>query len=135
MDNFRILALLMIFLLLAGCGLSANVTEESDPYSDEASYSRNVSFESKDRFEEAQELELARDFTGAIAIYRNLYQNSPDPEVKARALLEWAHAEHSPINPDRDADAAAARLRLLLANYPDSSVAAEAEEDLATMGG
>ena len=55
--------------------------------------------------------------------------------MKARALLEWAHAEHSPINPDRDADAAAARLRLLLEDYPDSPFAAEAAKDLASMGG
>ena len=133
MEYFRILALLTISLSLAGCGLSASVSEESDPYSDEQSYSRSVSFESSDRFEEAQKLEMARDFAGAIAIYRNLYQNSPDDEVKARALLEWAHAEHSPINPDRDTDAAAARLRLLLERYPDSAVAAEAGDDLAAM--
>jgi hypothetical protein len=134
MDKFRVLALLAILQVLTGCGLSASVTEQSDPYSDEESYSRQVSFESQDRFEEAQKLELARDFTGAIAIYRNLFQSSPDYEVRARSLLDWAHAEHSPINPDRDPDAAAARLRLLLEDYPDSSVAAEAVADLATMG-
>jgi hypothetical protein len=113
MEQFRILALLTISLLLAGCGLSASVSEESDPYPDEQSYSRSVSFESMDRFEEAQRLEMARDFAGAIAIYRNLYQNSPD----------------------RDDDAAAARLRLLLERYPDSAFAAEAADDLAAMEG
>jgi outer membrane protein assembly factor BamD (BamD/ComL family) len=88
-----------------------------------------------DRFEEAQRLVMARDFAGAIAIYRNLYQNSPDDAVKARALLEWAQAEHSPVNPDRDADAAAARLKLLLERYPDSAFAAEAADDLAAIEG
>jgi hypothetical protein len=134
MENVRVLALLAILLLLAACGLSASVSEESDPYrSDGETYSRSVSFGSQDRFEEAQELIMARDFTGAIAIYRNLYQTSPDDEIKARALLEWAHAEHSPFNPDRDAGAAEARLELLLEDYPDSEVAAEASEDLAAM--
>ena len=134
MENVRVLALLAIFLFLAACGLSASVSEESDPYrSDGESYSRSVSFGSQDRFEEAQELIVARDFTGAIGIYRNLFQTSPDGEVRARALLEWAHAEHSPFNPDRDPDSAAARLRLLLEDYPDSEVAAEAAEDLAAM--
>jgi TolA-binding protein len=76
---------------------------------------------------------MARDFAGAIGIYRNLYQNSPDDEVRARALLEWAQAEHSPINPEHDADAAAARLSLLLERYPDSAVAVEAANDLAAM--
>ena len=134
MEQFRVLCLLAVFLVLAGCGLSASVSEESDPYSDEESYSRNVSFASQDRFEEAQELEMARDFDGAIAIYRNLYQNSPEDEVKARALLDWAHAEHSPFNPDRSADSAKARLQMLVEDYPDSAVAAEASEDLAAMG-
>ena len=58
MEKLRILALLTIFLMLASCGLSASVSEESDPYSDEQSYSRSVSFESTDRFEEAQKLEM-----------------------------------------------------------------------------
>ena len=135
MENVRVLALLAIFLFLAACGLSASVSEESDPYrSDEETYSRSVSFKSQDRFEEAQELVTGRDFTGAIAIYRNLYQTSTDDEVKARALLEWAHAQHSPFNPDRDPDAAEARLKLLLENYPDAEVAAEAADDLTAMG-
>ena len=135
MDNRRRLARLTILLLLAGCGLSANVSEESDPYSDDESYSRNVSFESTDRFEEAQKLERVRDFSGAVAIYRNLYQTSPDDELKARALLEWAQVERNAINPNRDRDASAARLRLLLERYPDSAVAAEARDDLAAIEG
>jgi outer membrane protein assembly factor BamD (BamD/ComL family) len=135
MENVRVLVLLAILLLLAACGLSASVSEESDPYrSDGETYSRSVSFGGQDRFEEAQELVMARDFSGAIAIYRNLYQTSPDNEVKARALLEWAHAEHSPFNPDRDPGAAEARLQLLLEDYPDSEVAPEAADDLAAMG-
>ena len=60
MEQFRILALLTISLLLAGCGLSASVSEESDPYSDEQSYSRSMSFESMDRFEEAHMRDRAR---------------------------------------------------------------------------
>jgi len=124
----------MLALILGGCGLSASVSEETDPYSGEESYSREVSFASKDNFERAQELEMARDFDGAIAIYSNIYRNHADDEVKARALLGWAHAEHSPFNPDRDADAAKTRLRMIVEDYPDTEAAAEAATELDSPG-
>jgi hypothetical protein len=124
-----ILAPVATLCLLVGCGgLSANVTEETDPYSEEESYSRSVSIGTRDLFEEADALEMRRDFEGAIAIYRNIYQTSPEDETKARALLEWARTERSAFNPDRDPDAAAARLRLLLDDYADTEVAPEAAE-------
>ena len=135
MDGMRAVFLAATFLLVAGCGLNATVSEESDPYRDEPEYSRQVSFSSLDRFEEAERLELARDFDGAIAIYRNLYQTAADPEVKARALLEWAEVERNAFNPDRDPDSAKARLELLLETYPDSEVAAEAADLLAETDG
>lgn len=121
---------IVLLVALAGCGIKETSTTESDPYRDreEQSYSSSVSFGSLDRFEQAQRLEQERDYPGAIAIYRSVYQNSPDDEVKARALLEWARVERSAFNPDRDPDSAKARLELLLENYPDSEVAAEAAE-------
>jgi outer membrane protein assembly factor BamD (BamD/ComL family) len=127
-------ALLAAVFCFTGC-LSASVKEETDPYRDEPEYSREVSFSSLDRFEEAQHLVQQRDFEAAIAIYRNLYQTSTSDEDKARALLEWAHAERSPFNPDRDPDAAKARLELLVETYPDSEFAVEAVEELDGMGG
>lgn len=123
-----LLALLVPLAFVAGCGLSATVREESDPYADEPDYSREVSFGALDNFEEAERLEMARDFEGAVAIYRNLYQTSADAELRARALLEWAEVERNVFNPDRDPDSAKARLEMLLEDYPDSEVAADAAD-------
>jgi predicted lipid-binding transport protein (Tim44 family) len=134
MTRIAFFILLAAAMALSGC-LSASVREETDPYRDEPEYSREVSFSSTDRFEDAQRLVQERDFEGAIAIYRNMYQTSPVDADKARALLEWAHAERSPFNPARDPDAARARLELLVETYPDSESAAEAAEELAGMGG
>jgi len=135
MSRILTLVLLATVIAIGGCGLSASVSEESDPYQDEPTYSREVSFGTQDRFEEAQRLEQASDFGGAVAIYRNLYQTAPDDEVKARALLEWAQCERNAINPDRDPDSAKARLELLLESYPDSDVAAEAADELSALAG
>ena len=135
MSRISTLVLLAVVVATGGCGLSASVSEESDPYRDETTYSREVSFGALDRFEEAQRLEQARDFEGAVAIYRNLYQTAPDDEVKARALLEWAQCERNAFNPDRDPGSAKARLELLLETYPDSEVAAEAADELSALAG
>lgn len=126
MNVLRALGLAPILFLVACSGIRADVREESDPYADEDDYTRSVEFGSQDLFDRADRLELERDFEGAIAIYRNLYQTSPDRETRARALLEWARCERSAFNPDRDTDAANARLRLLLETYPNSEVAPEA---------
>jgi hypothetical protein len=115
-----------LIFVLGSCGWSATVEESSDPYADEENYSHSVSFSGQDRMEEARKLAASRDFDGAIRIYESLYQSDPSEEIRARALLHWAEAEHSPFNPDRDPDAAQARLELLLEDYPDSEVAAEA---------
>ena len=130
----RTLVLLATLLALAGC-LNASVREETDPYRDEPEYSREVTFSTLDRFEEARRLEQAREFDAAIAIYRNLYQTAADDEVKARALLKWAQCERSPFNPARNPGAAKARLELLLESYPDSEVATEAADELAALDG
>ena len=89
MTRIAFFILLAAAMALSGC-LSASVREETDPYRDEPEYSREVSFSSTDRFEDAQRLVQERDFEAAIAIYRNVYQTSPVDEDKARALLEWA---------------------------------------------
>jgi hypothetical protein len=131
MNRRPVVFLFSLALLIGGCGWSATVEESSDPYSDEQDYSRSVSFSGQDRMEEARKLAASRDFDGAIRIFESLYRNDPSEEIRARALLHWAEAEHSPFNPDRDPDAAEARLELLLENYPDSEVAAEASTTLA----
>ena len=130
----RILLLLAAGLLLnSGCGSRAVTTQTYDEVDD--SWSQSTTFESEDDFQRAGRLVRERDFGGAIEIYRRLYRNAPETDTRARALLRWAEAEGSLLNPDRDLDQAIARLELLLEEFDDATVRQEAQERLERLRG
>ena len=138
----RTLALAALLAMIAGCGNKTVLTRTSqtrdDPIEGEVrSEGTAVSFEDQTRlrFDEAAALVRERDFDGAIAIYRNLYQHSPASEDRATALLRWASAEGHLLNPSKDLDAATARLELLLEEFPSSARANEARRELDRLRG
>ena len=133
----RTIALAVLLAMIVGCGNKTVLTRTSetreDPIEGEVrSEGTSVSFEDETRmrFDEAAAMVRGRDFDGAIAIYRNLYQHSPASEDRATALLRWAGAEGHLLNPTKDLDAATARLELLLEEFPTSGRANEARREL-----
>lgn len=138
----RTVALAVLLSMIVGCGNKAVLTHSSetreDPIEGETrSEGTSVSFEDETsvRFDAAAAMVRGRDFDGAIAIYRNLYQHSPASEDRATALLRWAGAEGHLLNPAKDLDAATARLELLLEEFPSSGRANEALRELDRLRG
>lgn len=129
----RSAVLLFCVLFVAACGQRVSVEERLDPYGGddgEGETSRSATLAGEDTMQRAERLTREGDFGGAIDVYRNLYRHAPGAEAKAEALYEWARAEGHLLNPDRDVDAAVARLELLLEEFPDASIAFRAREEL-----
>lgn len=135
MMRFHALLLALLSLALVGtlgCGNRVDVETRTDPYGEdgEPSHSRSATLSSEDDLERAERLVREGDHAGAIAIYRKIYRSAPSSDDKALALYEWARAEGNLLNPDRDIDAAIARMELLLNEFPNAAVAFRAREEL-----
>ena len=139
----RTSCLLLALLLLAsipGCGTRPRVerTMGEDPIEGGETYSQSVSFEADDAeaaLRDAAALVRQREFGPAIIIHQRLYRDQAQPEsIRARALLRWAEAEGHLLNPDRNVDAAIARVELMLEEFPDSELRFEAEDTLERLG-
>jgi len=128
-------AILALLFLALGCGNRVDVETRTDPYGEdgEPSYSRSATVSDENDFERAERLVREGDHAGAITIYRDLYRRAPSKDDKALALYEWARVEGNLLNPDRNLDAAIARMELLLNEFPDAAVAFRAREELNRM--
>lgn len=130
----RTISFLILLLLVAACGNRVDVETRTDPYGDpetgEPTYSQSATLRTEDALERADRLQREGDFAGAIAVYRDVYRRDASSDDRATALYQWARAEGNLLNPDRDIDAAIARLELLLEQFPDATIAFRAREEL-----
>ena len=129
----RRIPILLPLLLLLACGNRVDVEERLDPSHDlegETDTSRSVTLRGEDALQRAERLAREGDYQAAVDAYRNLYRNASRSSTRALALYEWARVEGNLLNPDRDVDAAIARLELLLEEFPDAEVAFRAQEEL-----
>ena len=132
---FRPALLLLALGFAIGCGnrVETRTDFENEPGEVHDAVTQRTTLRSEGDLEKADRLVRESDYDGAIVIFRNLYRNAPDPDVRARSLYGWARAEGHLLNPKRDIDAAIARLELLLEEFPDSDVAFRAREEAARM--
>jgi len=125
-------------LALNSCGHRASVSrgysEGSDVEgNDSAEYSSDVEFGSavEMRFQDTEAHLREGRFEEAIRSAQSLFRDyGLDREKRAKALLLWAQAEGSALNPSRDVDSATARLELLIDEYAHTDVASEAQRTL-----
>ena len=132
MSHALLLVLLFVGTTVVGCGGRAEVGRRVDPDADDldGTVEQTTTLRAESLQEEAARLMRQSDYDGAIAIHRDLYRHGNRDEVRAEALYSWARAEGHLLNPERDVDAAIARLELLLEEFDHTEIAFRAREEL-----
>ncbi len=135
----RILVAVGLSVVLAsgssGCGHQARITSDFEEGmgpegEDHQRYSRDLEFGSAVdmQFRDTEAHIRNGRFREAIRSSQTLFRDHGlDAERRARALLLWARAEGSSLNPERDVASAIARLELLLEDFEQTSAAREAK--------
>ena len=134
-------AILALGLALSACGrkpyVDTEYREDVDVTGEDTiTESRNIEFDSAIdmKFRDARQHLQSGRYRQAILSAQSLYRDlGLSRERRAEALLLWAEAEGSVLNPGRDLDSAIARIELLLQEFGDTKAADEAEDALERM--